>query len=132
FGALSTLLFVDFGGTMRARVTAQALLVATAAVLVALGTLASQTPWLAVAGTVVVAFAVTFAGIVSSTFASATSPMLVAFVLAVAVPGAPSTIPDRLAGFLLSGVLSVLAIRLLWPAPVRDPLRAGIAESCRC
>jgi len=132
FGALSTLLFVDFGGTMRARVTAQALLVATAAVLVTLGTLVSQTPWLAVAGTVVVAFAVTFAGIVSSTFASATSPMLVAFVLAVAVPGAASTIPDRLAGFLLSGVLSVLAIRLLWPAPVRDPLRAGIAESCRC
>jgi len=44
FGALSTLLFVDFGGTMRARVTAQALLVATAAVLVTLGTLASQTP----------------------------------------------------------------------------------------
>ena len=83
FGALSTLLFVDFGGTMQARVTAQTLLVATAAVLVTLGTLASQTAWLAVAGTVVVAFGVSFAGIVSSALASATTPMLVAFVLAV-------------------------------------------------
>ena len=132
FGALSTLLFVDFGGTMQARVTAQTLLVATAAVLVTLGTLASQTAWLAVAGTVVVAFAVSFAGIVSSTLASATTPMLVAFVLAVAVPGDASSVPDRLAGFLLSGAASVLAIRLLWPAPVREPLRAAIAESCRC
>jgi hypothetical protein len=131
FGALSTLLFVDFGGEMPARVTAQALLVASGAVLVTLGTLASQTAWLAVAGTVGVAFAVSFAGIVSSTLASATSPLLVAFVLAVAVPGDAATVPDRLAGFLLSGIASILAIRLLWPAPVRDPLRAGIAESCR-
>src|ERR1700750_847722 len=66
FGALSTLLFVAFGGPMRARVTAQALLVTTAAVLVTLGTLASQVTWLAIAGTAVVAFAVSFAGIVSS------------------------------------------------------------------
>ena len=132
FGALSTLLFVDFGGTMRARVTAQTLLVATAAVLVTLGTLASQTAWLAVAGTVVVAFGVSFAGIVSSALASATTPMLVAFVLAVSVPGDAASVPDRLAGFLLSGAASILAIRLLWPAPVREPLRAGIAESCRC
>ena len=55
FGALSTLLFVDFGGPMRARVTAQALLVVTAAALVTLGTLASQTagpvpPWARSAG----------------------------------------------------------------------------------
>ena len=132
FGALSTLLFVDFGGTMQARVTAQTLLVATAAVLVTLGTLASQTAWLAVAGTVVVAFGVSFAGIVSSALASATTPMLVAFVLAVSVPGDASSVPDRLAGFLLSGAASILAIRLLWPAPVREPLRAAIAESCRC
>jgi hypothetical protein len=131
FGALSTLLFVDFGGTMQARVTAQTLLVATAAVLVTLGTLASQTAWLAVAGTVVVAFGVSFAGIVSSALASATTPMLVAFVLAVSVPGDAASVPDRLAGFLLSGAASILAIRLLWPAPVREPLRAGIAESCR-
>ncbi len=131
FGALSTLLFVDFGGTMQARVTAQTLLVATAAVLVTLGTLASQTAWLAVAGTVVVAFGVSFAGIVSSALASATTPMLVAFVLAVSVPGDASSVPDRLAGFLLSGAASILAIRLLWPAPVREPLRAAIAESCR-
>ena len=58
--------------------------------------------------------------------------MLVAFVLAVSVPGDASSVPDRLAGFLLSGAASILAIRLLWPAPVREPLRAAIAESCRC
>jgi fusaric acid resistance family protein len=130
FGALSTLLFVDFGGEMRARVTAQALLVASGAVLVTAGTLASHSAWLAVAGTVVVAFAVSFAGIVSSALASATSALLVAFVLAVAVPADGSPLPDRLAGFLLSGAASVLAIRFLWPAPVRDPLRAATAGSC--
>jgi hypothetical protein len=130
FGALSTLLFVDFGGAMRARVTAQALLVLSGAVLVTLGTLSSQPAGLAVAATVVVAFAVSFAGILSSTLASATSPMLVAFVLPVAVPGGAATLPDRLAGWLLSGTVSVFAIRFLWPAPARDPLRDAIAESC--
>ena len=47
FGSLSMLLFADFTGPMRERLTAQAGLVLAGAVLVSLATLASRSTWLA-------------------------------------------------------------------------------------
>jgi hypothetical protein len=66
FGSISLLLFTDFGGPMRERVTAQAALVLAGAVLIAIGTLGSQEVWLAALTMLVAAFAVLFAGAVSS------------------------------------------------------------------
>jgi len=130
FAALSTLLFADFRGSMRERVEAQASLVVGGMALVTLGTLCSQTTWLAVLAAFVVAFVVLFAGIVSSVLASASTAALVGFVLAVTTPGAASTLPDRLAGWGISGAASLFAIALLWPAPTREPLRAEAARAC--
>jgi uncharacterized membrane protein YccC len=130
FGSLSMLLFVAFGGRMRERLSDQVALILTGAVFVTLGTLASHAVWLAALAMLVVGFFVLFAGVVSSALASASFSLLLAFILPVSLRAPVSEIPDRLAGWLLAGAASLLAIRLLWPAPARDPLRRPVVQAC--
>src|SRR5262245_50388167 len=87
FGSFAMLLLVDFAGPMRSRVQAQAALAVTGCVFVCLGTLASQTTWLAAVLMAVVAFAVLFSGVVSSVLAGATTALLLSFILPVMLPG---------------------------------------------
>ncbi len=130
FGSLAMLVFVDFGGSMRERIEAHVALVLTGVVLICLGTVCSHHAWLAAAGMLVVAFAALFVGIVSSVLASATTAVIVSFILPVMLPGPVGSIPDRLAGWLLAGAASLLAITLLWPAPAREVLRRPTARAC--
>ena len=123
FGSLAMLLFVAFGGTMRERLPAQISLILTGAVFICLGTLASQAVWLAAIAMFVVGFAVLFAGVVSSVLASASTSLLLGFILPVTLPGPVSSIPARLSGWLLAGAASLVAIVVLWPAPAR--IRCG-------
>ncbi|MEV6196390.1 FUSC family protein [Streptomyces sp. NPDC051920] len=131
FGSIAMLLFVEFAGPMRDRLIEQAALVVTGAVLISLGTLVSREVWLCTLATAVVSFLVLFSGVVSSALAGASTSLLVSFVLAATLPGTAQAIPDRLAGWGLAGVTSLLAVRLLWPTPVRDPLRDATATACR-
>ncbi len=130
FGSVAMLLFVDFTGSMRERLAAQASLVLVGALLVTIGTLVSEVVWLAVATTLVVVFAVLFAGVVSSVLASATTALLLSFILPLSLPGPVGSIPDRLYGWLFAGVASLVAIATMWPAPTRDQLRRSTAEAC--
>jgi uncharacterized membrane protein YccC len=131
FGSFAMLLLVDFGGPIRDRLQAQVTLVLTGAVLVALGTLASQDVVLAAVAMAAVGFAVIFAGVVSSVLAGATTSLLLAFILPVSLASPVSTIPDRLIGWLMAGAVSVLAVTLLWPAPAREPLRGAATAAAR-
>jgi uncharacterized membrane protein YccC len=131
FGSFAMLLLVDYPGTIRDRLTSQASLGVACAVLICIGTLCGQASWLAVVGMGVVAFAVVFAGVVSSVLAGATTALLLAFILPVSFPGAVSTIPDRVAGWGLAAAASLLAISLLWPAPVHNPVRTAAIDACR-
>ena len=130
FGSLAMLLFVAFGGTMRERLQAQIALILTGAVFICLGTLAGQAVWLAAIGMFIAGFAVLFAGVVSSVLASASTALLLGFILPVTLPGPVSSIPARLSGWLLAGAASLVAIVLLWPAPAQDPLRAPLVRAC--
>ena|ERR1700678_854079 len=130
FGSLAMLLFTDFGGPVRERVVAHVSLVITGGIFVCLGTLASRTVWLAAAGMFVVGLAVLFAGVVSSVLAGASTSLLLSFILPVTLHGPVSSIPDRLAGWLLAGAVSLVAILVLWPAPVREPLRMPAVRAC--
>jgi uncharacterized membrane protein YccC len=130
FGSLAMLLFVDFGGPMRQRLLAQVALALTGAVLVCLGTLVSRTVWLAAAGMFVVAFVVLFTAVVSSVLAGAQTSLLASFILPATLPAPVSALPERLAGWLLAGAVSVVAISVLWPAPLREPLRMSAARAC--
>jgi uncharacterized membrane protein YccC len=131
FGSFAMLLLVDFTGPMSDRLRAQAALALACGALITLGTLASETTWLAATAMAVVAFGVMFAGVVSSVLAGATTTLLLAFILPVSLPGPASSIPDRLAGWGLASGASLLAIALLWPAPSRDPVRSAAISACR-
>jgi uncharacterized membrane protein YccC len=130
FGALATVLFVEFGGPMRDRLLSQVTLILTQLLLIAIGTLAGQKLWLAVPVTLVVAFAVIFAGVLSSVLANATTTLLLAFILPVTLSGSLDALPLRLLGWAFAGALSLIAIAVLWPAPTRDPLRDLTARAC--
>jgi uncharacterized membrane protein YccC len=131
FGSFAMLLLVDFGGSMRERLQAQAALALAGCAFVCLGTLVSEHVWLAAPMTVLVGFAVIFAGVVSSVLAGATTSLLLAFILPVTVAGPVSSIPDRVAGWGMAAGAALLAISLLWPAPTRSGLRSAAASACR-
>jgi uncharacterized membrane protein YccC len=131
FGSFAMLLLVDFGGPMRDRLQAQVALSVVGSVFVCVGTLASRSAWLAAAAMAVVGFGVLFAGVVSSVLAGATTSLLLAFILPVSLAAPASSIPDRLAGWGLASVVALLAVALLWPAPVREPLREPAVAACR-
>src|SRR5580704_14927210 len=131
FGAFAMLLLVDFGGPMVQRLQAQAALVVVGGVFVCLGTLASQTAWLAAAAMAVVSFGVIFAGAVSSVLAGAATALLLAFILPVSLAAPASSVPDRLAGWGIAGAVALVAVAFLWPAPARDRLRGPAAAACR-
>jgi len=131
FGSFAMLLLVDFGGPMRARLQAQAALAVAGCAFVCLGTLVSQTVWLAAVTMAVVAFAVIFLGVVSSVLASASTSLLLAFILPVTFAGPASSIPDRVAGWGIAAGAAIIAVALLWPMPVRGPLRAAATSACR-
>ncbi|WP_327371181.1 FUSC family protein [Streptomyces sp. NBC_01217] len=130
FGSISLLLFVDFAGPLRERLAAQGSLVVAGAVLVCLGTLVSGSVWMAAVIMALVGFGVLFSGVVSSVIAGSSTSLLAGFILAVTLPGPVGSIPDRLAGYLMAGAASLIAITVLWPAPVRGPLRLATARSC--
>jgi uncharacterized membrane protein YccC len=131
FGSFAMLLLVDFGGPMRERLTAEAALAAACAVLICAGTLASRDPWLAAGAMALVAFAVLFAGVVSSVLAGASTTLLLAFILPVSLTGSAAAIPDRLAGWGMASAAALVAIAVLWPAPAADPLRGAAVTACR-
>ncbi len=131
FGSFAMLLLVDFGGPIRDRLQAQAALAIVGGVFVCIGTLASRSAWLGAGVMLIVGFAVLFAGIVSSVMAGASTSLLLALILSVSLAGPISSIPDRLAGWGLASGAALLAVALLWPTPVRDPLRGLASTACR-
>jgi uncharacterized membrane protein YccC len=130
FGSFAMLLLVDFGGSLRERLQAQAALALTGLVFVALGTLVSQSIWLSAVTMGVVGFAVLFAGVVSSVLAGASTSLLLSFILPVTLAGPASSIPDRLAGWGIASAAALLAVALLWPTPTRSALRASATAAC--
>jgi uncharacterized membrane protein YccC len=131
FGSIAMLVLADFGGPRRRRLAAYLALAVAGALLITLGTLCSQTSWLAVAAMAVVGFAILFSGTISAYFAAAGLPALLLFIIPVAFPGAPSDIPARLEGWALASAAAICAVMLLWPSQPRDRLRAGAARASR-
>ena len=128
FGCFALLVMADFGGRRPARAIAYVTATLAGAALVILGTLVSSN---AAAGSVVmlvVAFAVSFAGVFGGYLAAAQSALLLAFVLAVAIP--VDAIPARVAGWMLAGAISTLAGVFFWPWFERIALSKRAAEAC--
>ena len=130
FGALATMMLVDFGGPMQERLQSMASLAVGGAVMITLGTLTSVNAWLAAAAMLVVGFAILFAGCVSSVLVAASFALLLSFILPVCLPGSAADIPARLAGWGMSAAVAVMAIAVLWPAPENGLLRDRVRRAC--
>ncbi|HEV3096947.1 MAG TPA: FUSC family protein, partial [Candidatus Dormibacteraeota bacterium] len=109
FGCFALLVISDFGGLRPARAAAYLIATLVGAVLVALGTLASANPVLAAASMLVIGVGLTFARVFGGYVAAGQTGMLLAFVIAVSIPASVSTIPARVEGWVLAGVISTLA-----------------------
>jgi uncharacterized membrane protein YccC len=131
FGSFAMLLLVDFGGPLRARLQAEAALAVVGCAFVCIGTLASRNVWLATATMALIGFLVIFAGVLSSVLARATTALLLALILPISLAAPVSALGDRVAGWGLAAAAALVAIAVLWPAPVHDPLRAAAATACR-
>ncbi len=131
FGSFALLLFVDFSSNRSGRLAAYSLLGVAGCALIALGTITSRPSWLAVAAMAVVGFAILFAGVLSSVIAAASRAALLAFILAVMLPGGASDIPLRLAGWGIAFAISVPAALFVWPPRSVNQLRMRTADTCR-
>jgi uncharacterized membrane protein YccC len=129
FGSFALLLLVEFTGPLRTRSVSYLGMFAVSSGLIALGTAVSTNKVAAVVVMGVVAFAVLFVGIVTPRAATASTAVLLTFVLPVAVAQPASAIADRLLGWVLAGGASILACLFVWPPPWHDQLRRRLSDA---
>src|SRR5690349_12966394 len=130
FGSVALLIMVDFPGNRPARALAYAGLGLNGFVLITLGTLVSDHPWISVAVMFVLGVVVTFSGVLSEIVAAGQRATLLTFVLPACTPVGP--IPDRLLGWLIALAVCVPAALFLLPPRHHDELRQHSAQVCTC
>jgi uncharacterized membrane protein YccC len=128
FGVMALLVFADFGGEVRSRVSAYLLAALAGAPLIVIGTLASATVWAAVAAAALVGFVLSGLGVLGGYFLNAQTALMLAFILSVSSVAMPDAISGRLVGWIAGGGVAVLAGWLLWPRSGHVALR-GLAAS---
>ncbi len=131
FGAMAMLVFVDFGGSQRARLRAYLALLLAGALLIVVGTLCSRSTALASIAMALMGFAILFAGVLDDYIAAARTAAMLTFVLPVMVPAGAGAIPTRLAGWGVAGALCIAAALLLWPERPRGALLLRAAALAR-
>jgi uncharacterized membrane protein YccC len=131
FGCFALLVMADFGGFRGPRALAYAAAMGIGAVLIAMGTLASASPWVGAFVMLLVGLVVSFAGVFGGYASAAQTALLLAFVLAVSISAPPAALAPRLAGWLIAGTVSLLAGVFLWPRFEQVALHRQAASACR-
>jgi hypothetical protein len=114
FGTFAHLVMVNYDRAWRARSAESAMLTGLGAIVVSLGTLASANIWLAVSGAIVMGFLTEFSTVAAGRIAVIRTALLLAFMLAVAIPSPARSVLPNLEGWLLSGIVAQPALLLLW------------------
>jgi uncharacterized membrane protein YccC len=127
FGGFATLVVTSFGGTRRDKAVAHLGLATAGTLAIVLGTLASETAWLAAIVTLPVAFVIYFAGSATPNASAGVTGCLFAFVLPVASSGGTAVLLSRLEGWWLASAVSTAAVLLVVPKMPGDRLRAQCA-----
>jgi uncharacterized membrane protein YccC len=128
FGGMALLVFADFGGKARSRVTAYVVAALAGVPLIVLGTLASTSIWVAVVASALVGFALSGVGVLGGYFLNAQAALMLAFILAVTSVASLDAAAPRVAGWMVAGSVAVLAGWLIWPRSSHVALR-GLAAS---
>ena len=129
FGCFSLLVISDFGGLRRPRALAYLTATIFGGALVGLGTLASSSLGLAVAWTLIVGFAISFSRVFGGYVAAANTGLLLSFVIAVTIPAPAATIPLRVGGWAIAGLVSTVAAVALWPRLERVTMHRQTARA---
>ncbi|MEV7673679.1 FUSC family protein [Streptomyces sp. NPDC088752] len=124
FGILSPL-----PGAGRDRAATVLRAVPAAAVLVVLGTVLAVGTWPAVAGMLAVGFALAFGAACGPRIAGAAPGLQLFYILACFPPYEPGTLPQRLAGLVVGGVLLALAEAVFFPDAPEPSYRGRIADA---
>ena len=95
--------------------------------LVSLGTVLAVNTWAAVAGMLVVGFAIAYAGVGGPRVAGAANGLQLLYILPSFPPYLPDALGSRLMGLVLAVGLLAIADRVLWPPPVPTPFRHRLA-----
>ncbi len=128
FGSVALLILVDFPGNRPARAFAYGGLGVNGLVLITLGTLVADHPWVSVTVMFVLGVVVTFSGVLSEIVAAGQRATLLTFVLPACTPVGP--IPERLLGWLIALAVCVPAALFLFPPRHHDELRHDSAQVC--
>jgi uncharacterized membrane protein YccC len=99
--------------------------------LVSLGTVLAVNTWAAVAGMLVVGFAIAYAGAGGPRVVGAANGLQLLYILPSFPPYAPESLGSRLIGLILGVGLLAIADRVLWPPPVPKPFSHRLAEAVR-
>ncbi|MGA8206875.1 MAG: FUSC family protein [Candidatus Dormiibacterota bacterium] len=129
FGSFALILFSDFRGRPRTRLISYLGVFLVGSFFITLGTLASTQRVVAVVAMAIVAFAVLFAGVVSPQAATASTAVLLTFVLPVAIAQPIESLGPRLLGWALAGAFCIPASMVVWPTPWRDDLRRRLSAT---
>jgi uncharacterized membrane protein YccC len=129
FGSFALLLLVDFPGRPRTRLVSYLALFVVGGCFVTLGTVVSTQKVAAVAAMAVVGFLVLLAGTVSPQAATASTGVLLTFVLPVAVAQPVAAVGPRLIGWAFAGAVGIPACMVLWPTPWHDSLRTRLSSA---
>jgi hypothetical protein len=138
FGTIAHVVMKSYDQRRRKRLLQLLTLTCWGALLVFWGTAVSMWLWLAVLSSCLVGFATQTASMLeNSTDGSRTVPLL-AFLLAVTPPASADSIIPRLAGWILSGIISLIVILATWipfggakakPSLSYMPVAAGLAPA---
>ena len=124
FGTFAHQVLVNYDAAGRARFVQSAMLTALGALLLSLGTLASGSAWLAVSGAIAVGFLSEVPPLSAGRIAAIRRALLLAFMLAVAVPAPPRSAFPYLAGWLMAGIIAQPTLFLIW-IPLQNDSAAG-------
>ncbi len=128
FGSVALVIMVDFPGNRPARALAYGGLAVNGVVLITLGTLVANHPWVSVAVMFVLGVVVTFSGVLSEIVAAGQRATLLTFVLPACTPVGP--IADRLLGWFIALAVCVPAALFVFPPRHHDELRRHSALVC--
>jgi uncharacterized membrane protein YccC len=129
FGSFALMLLVDFPARTRIRLMSYVTLLFFGGCFIAVGTVVSTHKVLAVVVMAVVGFSVLFLGIVSPQAATASTAVLLMFVLPVAVAQPAAAVGPRLLGWVIAGAFCITACMLIWPTPWHDNLRRRLSAT---
>jgi Fusaric acid resistance protein-like len=128
FGTFAHLVMVNYSTAGGARSLECAALTLLGAIVVIAGILVSEYLWLAVAGAVIAGVLAEWPALAKGHVVVIRPALLLAFMLAIAIPTPLHTLPPELCGWLLAGMIAQPALRLLW-IPVWSVGSAGKVRS---